>query len=165
MNNIMNKIKNIKVFIGYKNNTWIEENVSIPIETPEELILDKVTEIINQYKETKFICLNKSKYDFFIDNSNGRLKEIITFSLTHPKKNTLDDCFNKLKRMCKHRQNTEISLYYDWAPMSLGWSITDITTGSLKITGGLIYHGSIDGIRIVDSSITIKYTNGWQIHT
>jgi len=163
----MNKVKltDVTVYMGLDDGTWKKKTVTIPAATSKEEAFKVASKFIKTHYTAQFICPCESILDFFIDNTNGRLNNIVNFSLTHPKKATLTYCFERLKEMCEQRKNTIIILFYDWAPMSLGWSIINSKTGFLDLSGGLIYHGSISGEHASNGSVIVNPVDGWQIHT
>ena len=69
-----------------------------------------------------------------------------------------------LDRLKKWEENpnhpSEISLYYDQAPYSFGFT-QRYPDGSIGIVGGLLYHGIPDQ----SFAVTLEPFHGWQIHT
>ena len=95
--------------------------------------------------------------DFIIDKSNGKLEDVLAIARTHPAKKTLEHCFDVLNSV---RGDNQVTLYYDWAPLSLAFHIEN-TKRTSSLSGGIIYHGSgVDPL-----SVTLDPTDGWQVHT
>ena len=75
----------------------------------------------------------------------------------HPSEN----CLDRLKKWEENPDHpSEISLYYDHAPYSFGFT-QHYPDGSIGIVGGLLYHGIPDQ----SFAVTLEPFHGWQIHT
>ena len=101
-----------------------------------------------------------------IDKSNGRLDEIKTFA----KDNNMLESFNETFPRFENYSDKGyiVTLYSDFAPMSMEFSITD--NGRQILYGGLIFHGSHYGYGSGGAptfSVCIDPDNkpGWSIHT
>ena len=101
----------------------------------------------------------------FTDNTDGKLAEMNKFALTHPNGETLAKCLERLAVIATNKNSAEVILYNDWAKMSLGWTMIDRQTDFPVLTGGLIFHGSIDDQKVHNGSVTMDSTDGWQLHT
>ncbi len=100
------------------------------------------------------------------DYTNGKLDEILQFAWNHPKAESLQKCFTHLEKMCGNRsEDTVAELHYDFAPMSLGFTLVNTKTNNVSLSGGLIYHGPVKGQHSETLSVTIEPTDGWQLHT
>ena len=109
------------------------------------------------------IAFNK---DLIIDNSEGKFSEILQFAWNHPQKESLQKCLSHLELMCGNRSNvTVVRLYSDFAPMSLGFTMVDTLHDTNGMSGGLIYHGVIKGVRTDPLVCSLTQMNGWQLHT
>ena len=101
-----------------------------------------------------------------IDKSEGKLNEILKFAWNHPERESLDKAFNHLELMCGNRtEHTVVHLYPDFASMSLFFVMVNTKTGNHGLQGGLIYHGSVDGVHKDPMATTLTPTVGWAIHT
>jgi hypothetical protein len=100
------------------------------------------------------------------DNSNGRFAEIKDFA----KENDLMESFNEtFARLGNYSdKGYEVSLYSDFAPLSLGFSI--VNQGQFDFNGGFIFHGNHDGFGNGGSPtfsvlLSTEKKTGWIIHT
>ena len=74
---------------------------------------------------------------------------------------SLQNCLDRLKKWEENPDHpSEISLYYDHAPYSFGFT-QRYPDGSIGIVGGLLYHGIPDQ----SFAVTLEPFHGWQIHT
>ena len=74
---------------------------------------------------------------------------------------SLQKCLERLKSWEENPDcPCEISLYYDHAPYSFGFT-QRYPDGSIGIVGGLLYHGIPDQ----SFAVTLEPFHGWQIHT
>ena len=74
---------------------------------------------------------------------------------------SLQNCLDRLKKWEENPDHpSEISLYYDHAPYSFGFT-QRYPDGSIGIVGGLLYHGIPDR----SFAVTLEPFHGWQIHT
>ena len=99
-----------------------------------------------------------------IDNTNDRLNEIKSYAI----KNNLLDSFNRaFSRLETHSDKGYIvTLYSDFAPLSMEFSITD--NGKHILSGGFIFHGPHDGFgsgRAPTFSVSLSKETGWSVHT
>ena len=103
----------------------------------------------------------------FVDNTNGKLDKILAFAATHPEKKSLEHCFSTLERIKENYgpKDVEILLYADWAQMSLGFSVFNEKINRSFLSGGIIFHGSIDNKPVQNLSVTLTPSSGWQVHT
>ena len=74
---------------------------------------------------------------------------------------SLRKCLERLKSWEENPDcPSEISLYYDHAPYSFGFT-QHYADGRIGIVGGLLYHGIPDR----SFAVTLQPFHGWQIHT
>ncbi|RGM62167.1 DUF4120 family protein [Parabacteroides distasonis] len=74
---------------------------------------------------------------------------------------SLQKCLERLKSWEGNPDYpSEISLYYDHAPYSFGFT-QHYADGRIGIVGGLLYHGIPDR----SFAVTLQPFHGWQIHT
>ena len=74
---------------------------------------------------------------------------------------SLQNCLDRLKSWEDNPDHpSEISLYYDHAPYSFGFT-QRYPDGSIGIVGGLLYYGIPDR----SFAVTLQPFHGWQIHT
>ena len=74
---------------------------------------------------------------------------------------SLQNCLDRLNKWEENPDHpSEISLYYDHAPYSFGFT-QRYPDGSIGIVGGLLYHGIPDQ----SFAVTLEPFHGWQIHT
>ena len=74
---------------------------------------------------------------------------------------SLQKCLERLKSWEENPDcPSEISLYYDHAPYSFGFT-QRYPDGRTGIVGGLLYHGIPDR----SFAVTLQPFHGWQIHT
>ena len=74
---------------------------------------------------------------------------------------SLQKCLERLKSWEENPDcPSEISLYYDHAPYSFGFTQC-YPDGRTGIVGGLLYHGIPDR----SFAVTLQPFHGWQIHT
>lgn len=98
------------------------------------------------------------------DNTNGKLAEIKAFA----KENNLLENFNKTFSRLENysAKGYTVTLYADFAPLSMEFSITD--KGNHILNGGIIYHGAHDGYgsgSYPTFSVSLSKEVGWSIHT
>ncbi len=100
------------------------------------------------------------------DYSKGRLAEIKAFA----KENNLLESFNNTFSRLEHysKQGFNVTLYSDFAPLSMEFSITE--NNKLILYGGFIFHGPHDGYgsgAAPTFSVCIDPDDkpGWRIHT
>jgi hypothetical protein len=100
------------------------------------------------------------------DNSNGGLNEIKTYA----KENNLLENFNKTFSRLENysAKGYTVTLYSDFAPLSMEFSITD--KGQHVLNGGFIFHGPHDGFGnggapTFSVSLSTDKEVGWSIHT
>jgi len=100
------------------------------------------------------------------DLSTGRLDEIKTFA----KENNMLENFNKTFSRLENYSDKgyTVTLYSDFAPLSMEFSITD--NGRQILYGGFIFHGAHDGYgsgAAPTFSVCLDPDNkpGWSIHT
>ena len=100
----------------------------------------------------------------FIDKTNGLLDKIKQFAITNNLQENLENNLSCLKR---HIENgCEVTLYPDFAPLSLYFEIT--REGNLCLNGGVIFHGKHDNGgngQAPTFSVSLQPSKGWQIHT
>jgi len=100
------------------------------------------------------------------DKSNGRLDEIKAFAKENNLLEHFIETFSRLETYSD--KGYLVTLYSDFAPLSIEFSITD--NGRLILNGGFIFHGSHDGYGSGGAptfSVCIDPDNkpGWSIHT
>lgn len=100
------------------------------------------------------------------DLTNGRLDEIRTYA----KENNLEESFNNtFSRLETYSdKGYTVTLYCDFAPLSMEFSITD--NGRQILYGGFIFHGPHDGYGnggapTFSVSLETERKTGWSIHT
>ena len=76
-----------------------------------------------------------------IDKTNGRLDEIKAYAKEHDLIESFKEAFARLENYSV--KGNDVNLYNDFAPLSLGFSITD--QGQFVFNGGFIFHGKHDG--------------------
>ena len=109
---------------------------------------------------------NQNEKVIFNDYSDGRADEIAIFAKDHPEKDSLYDCLRTLARIAQNNDSySEIDLYKDFAPYSLGFTVKGPDPSKNSFSGGLIYHGPVDGVYTETFSVSLNPTNSWQIHT
>lgn len=100
--------------------------------------------------------------EVFIDETNGKLDELLLFAKNHPAKDSLKKCFTNLE---KHYNSSEIFdkmyLFNDWSEHSLEFVINYKDKARTPYCGGIIYHD----IGSNNFSVTLEPTYGWRIHT
>ena len=101
-----------------------------------------------------------------IDKSTGRLDQIRSFDKENNLLENFNHTFSRLESYAD--KGFEVTLYSDFALLSLEFSITD--NHKLILYGGFIYHGSHDGYGSGGAptfSVNIDPDNksGWSIHT
>lgn len=101
-----------------------------------------------------------------IDKSNGRLAEIKAFAKEHGLVESFNKTFSRLENYSV--KGCDISLYSDFAPHSLEFSITD--KGQFVLNGGFIFHGKHDGFGnggapTFSVLLSVEKKTGWSIHT
>ena len=82
------------------------------------------------------------------------------FAYNQYTKNKLTDLKVEYFKKEEERSPSEISLYYDHAPYSFGFT-QHYPDGRTGIVGGLLYHGIPDR----SFAVTLQPFHGWQIHT
>jgi len=99
------------------------------------------------------------------DQTHGNLEEIRQFAKGHPEEMSF---YNSIDHLCRIVANTDVYkkllLYPDWAKYSLGFTMMD-NNDRPAFSGGLIYHGPVDGVFEETFSVSLNDSNGWQIHT
>jgi hypothetical protein len=100
------------------------------------------------------------------DKSNGRLDEIKTFAKEHDLMESFNETYSRLESYSA--KGYDVTLYSDFAPHSMEFSITDNDKPILY--GGFIFHGSHDGYGSGGAptfSVCIDPDEkpGWSIHT
>ena len=89
------------------------------------------------------------------------MKEIKWTKRCKDKSLVLRKCLERLKSWEENPDcPSEISLYYDHAPYSFGFT-QHYPDGRTGIVGGLLYHGIPDR----SFAVTLQPFHGWQIHT
>jgi len=101
-----------------------------------------------------------------IDKTNGSLDEIKTFAKENDMLENFNNAFSRLETYSD--KGYTVTLYSDFAPMSMEFSITDNDKPILY--GGFIFHGAHDGYGSGGAptfSVNIDPDNkpGWSIHT
>jgi hypothetical protein len=101
-----------------------------------------------------------------LDKTNGRLDEIKAFAKEHDLMESFNDTFARLEN--HSAKGYEVSLYSDFAPLSLEFSITD--QGRFVLNGGFIFHGKHDGFGnggypTFSVLLSTEKKTGWSIHT
>ena len=100
------------------------------------------------------------------DNTNGRLAEIKAFAKENNLLENFNNTFSRLETYSA--KGYTVTLYSDFAPLSMEFSITD--NGKHILTGGFIFHGPHDGYGSGGAptfSVCIDRNDqpGWRIHT
>jgi hypothetical protein len=100
------------------------------------------------------------------DKSNGRLDEIKTYAKENNMLENFKETFSRLENYSD--KGYTVTLYSDFAPLSLEFSITD--KGNHVLNGGFIFHWPHDGYGNGGAptfSVCIDPDNkqGWSIHT
>jgi len=100
------------------------------------------------------------------DLTNGRLAEIQAYAKQHNLEESLHKAFSRLQRYSQ--QGCSVSLYSDFAPLSLYFEIS--CDGKFMLNGGMIFHGPHDGYGSGGAptfSVCLERdaVSGWQIHT
>ena len=111
-----------------------------------------------------------------VDKTEGKLGKIREFAEKQGKLGEFQKLLDYLDNYSS--QPVRCTLYRDWAPMSLTFTIErQEELGAPKdreqrwahwFNGGLIYHGSHDGYGSGSAptlSVTVGPTDGWSIHT
>ena len=101
-----------------------------------------------------------------IDKTNGRLDEIKAFAKEHDLMDSFIDTFQRLENYSN--KGYEVSLYSDFAPLSLEFSIAN--QGRFEFNGGFIFHGKHDGFGNGGAPpfsilLSTEKKTGWSIHT
>lgn len=68
------------------------------------------------------------------------------------------------------KENTYTVLYYDFAPLSFGFTVHRVKDGVRRewFSGGLIFHGTVDNYGSGSAptfAVTLSASDGWDIHT
>ena len=96
-----------------------------------------------------------------IKNTGSRSRTCLTDKIESIGDTSLQNCLDRLKKWEENPDHpSEISLYYDHAPYSFGFT-QRYPDGSIGIVGGLLYHGIPDQ----SFAVTLEPFHGWQIHT
>mgnify|MGYP006296935117 CR=1 FL=1 len=100
------------------------------------------------------------------DKSNGRLAEIKAFAKENNLLENFNNTFSRLENYSK--QGFNVTLYSDFAPLSMEFSITE--QDKLILYGGFIFHGPHDGygnggLPTFSVSLSTEREMGWSIHT
>ncbi len=101
-----------------------------------------------------------------VDNTNGRLDEIKTFAEENNLLENFNNTFSRLETYSA--KGYTVTLYSDFAPLSMEFSITD--NGKHVLNGGFIFHGPHDGFGsgsypTFSVSLSTEKEVGWSIHT
>lgn len=101
-----------------------------------------------------------------IDKTNGKLAEIKAFANEHGLMESFNKTFSRLENYSV--KGCDVSLFSDFAPLSLEFLITD--RGEFVLNGGFIFHGKHDGFGnggapTFSVSISAEKKTGWSIHT
>ena len=101
-----------------------------------------------------------------IDKSIGRLDQIRSFAKEHNLLENFNQAFSRLEFYAN--KDYEVTLYSDFAPLSMEFSITH--EDKLILYGGFIFHGQHDGFGNGGAptfSVCIDPDDkpGWRIHT
>jgi len=101
-----------------------------------------------------------------IDKTNGRLDEIKAYAKEHDLMESFNKTFARLENYSV--KGCDVSLYSDFAPLSLEFSIND--QGQFVLNGGFIFHGKHDGFGnggapTFSVSLSTDEKTGWSIHT
>jgi hypothetical protein len=101
-----------------------------------------------------------------IDKSNGRLDQIKAFAKENDLMESFLETFARLETYSD--KGYQVSLYCDFAPLSLEFVITD--QDRLVLNGGFIFHGKHDGFGnggapTFSVLISDEKKTGWSIHT
>ena len=100
------------------------------------------------------------------DKSNGRLAEIKAYAKENNLLENFNNTFSRLENYSA--KGYQVTLYSDFAPLSMEFSITD--RGKHVLNGGFIFHGPHDGYGngsapTFSVSLSTEKTPGWSIHT
>ena len=100
------------------------------------------------------------------DLTMGRLDEIRAHAKEHGLEESLRKAFSRLQRYSL--QGCSVSLYADFAPLSLYFEIS--SNGKFILNGGMIFHGPHDGYGsggapAFSVSLDSGRIVGWSIHT
>jgi hypothetical protein len=109
---------------------------------------------------------NLKFYNMITDNSRGRLDEIKAFAQKNNLLENFKETFSKLENYSD--KGYTVTLYSDFAPLSMEFSITE--NDKLILYGGFIFHGPHDGYGnggapTFSVCIDPDDTPGWRIHT
>jgi hypothetical protein len=112
--------------------------------------------------QRKFLKIKR----MIIDKTNGRLAEIKAFAKEHDLMESFNETFSRLETYSA--KGNDVSLYSDFAPLSLEFSISD--QGRFVFNGGFIFHGKHDGFGnggapTFSVSLSTENKTGWSIHT
>ncbi len=101
-----------------------------------------------------------------VDKTNDRLDEIKAFAKENNLLENFNNTFSKLESYSE--KGYTVTLFSDFAPLSMEFSITD--NGKHILNGGFIFHGSHDGFGnggapTFSVSLSTDKEVGWSIHT
>lgn len=101
-----------------------------------------------------------------IDKTNSKLAEIKAFAKEHDLMESFNETFSRLENYSV--KGYDVSLYSDFAPLFLEFSITN--QGQFVLNGGFIFHGKHDGFGnggapTFSVLLSTEKKTGWSIHT
>ena len=101
---------------------------------------------------------------FGLGSSSWNSSLILSFAKEHGLLENFTQTFSRLESYAN--KGYEITLYSDFAPLSLDFSVTD--NGRLILFGGIIFHGAHDGYGSGSApkfSVSLTKEVSWSIHT